>query len=273
MEIDGIFDSHAHYFDRRFASEYPGGADALLRELLPHPVSRIINVGTNPENSRAAIAQAAEHPGMFAAAGIHPEDCHTLTDPEAALADLRGLLGDAESRRRDKIVALGEIGLDYHYETYGELPLDRAKEMAFFEAQLELAEALDLPVIIHDREAHADTLEVLRELRPAGVLHCFSGSAEMAGEVAALGMYIGFTGAITFKNARKAPQAAAAVPDDLLLIETDCPYMAPEPYRGKRCDSSMLPRVAERLAEIRGGSAEEIVQMTCRNARRLFGVG
>ena len=142
-----------------------------------------------------------------------------------------------------------------------------------FREQVLLAKELGLPVIIHDREAHADTLEVLRELRPAGVLHCFSGSAEMAGEVAALGMYIGFTGAITFKNARKAPQAAAAVPDDLLLIETDCPYMAPEPYRGKRCDSSMLTRVAERLAEIRGGSAEEIVQMTCRNARRLFGVG
>ena len=119
-----------------------------------------------------------------------------------------------------------------------------------FREQVLLAKELGLPVIIHDREAHADTLEVLRELRPAGVLHCFSGSAEMAGEVAALGMYIGFTGAITFKNARKAPQAAAAVPDDLLLIETDCPYMAPEPYRGKRCDSSMLPRVAERLAEL-----------------------
>ena len=141
-----------------------------------------------------------------------------------------------------------------------------------FRQQVLLAKELGLPVIIHDREAHADTLEVLRELRPQGVLHCFSGSAEMAREAAALGMYMGFTGAVTFKNARKAPQAAAAVPDDRLLIETDCPYMAPEPYRGKRCDSSMLPRVAERLAEIRGCTAEEIVEMTCRNAKRLFGI-
>ena len=133
-----------------------------------------------------------------------------------------------------------------------------------------LAKELGLPVIIHDRDAHADTLEVLRELHPAGVLHCFSGSVEMAKEVAALGMYLGFTGAITFTNA---PQAAAAAPADRLLIETDCPYMAPEPYRGKRCDSSMLPRVAERLAEIRGVTPEEIIASTCRNARRLLGIG
>lgn len=145
--------------------------------------------------------------------------------------------------------------------------------MELFRQQVLLAKELGLPVIIHNREAHADTLEVLRELHPAGVLHCFSGSVEMAKEVAALGMYLGFTGAITFKNARKAPQAAAAVPADRLLIETDCPYMAPEPYRGKRCDSSMLPRVAERLAEIRGVTPEEIIASTCRNAKRLFGIG
>ena len=125
-------------------------------------------------------------------------------------------------------------------------------------------------MIIHDREAHADTLEVLRELRPAGVLHCFSGSAEMAGEVAALGMYIGFTGAITFKNARKAPQAAAAVPDDLLLIETDCPYMAPEPYRGRRCDPSMVPQMAKKIAEIKGLTPEAVAEATTRSAHALF---
>ncbi len=167
-----------------------------------------------------------------------------------------------------KCRAVGEIGLDYYWAENP--PKERQQEL--FRQQVLLAKELGLPVIIHDREAHADTLEVLRELHPQGVLHCFSGSAEMAREAAALGMYMGFTGAVTFKNARKAPQAAAAVPDDRLLIETDCPYMAPEPYRGKRCDSSMLPRVAERLAEIRGCTAEEIVEMTCRNAKRLFGI-
>ena len=168
-----------------------------------------------------------------------------------------------------KCRAIGEIGLDYYW---AENP-PKERQMELFRQQVLLAKELGLPVIIHDREAHADTLALLRELHPAGVLHCFSGSVEMAKEVAALGMYLGFTGAITFKNARKAPQAAAAVPADRLLIETDCPYMAPEPYRGKRCDSSMLPRVAERLAEIRGVTPEEIIASTCRNAKRLFGIG
>ena len=273
MEIDGIFDSHAHYFDRRFASEYPGGADALLRELLPHPVSRIINVGANPENSRAAIAQAAEHPGMFAAAGIHPEDCHTLTDPEAALADLRGLLGDAESRRRDKIVALGEIGLDYHYETYGEIALDRAKEMAFFEAQLELAEALDLPVIIHDREAHGDCFEaVLRHPGVRGVFHSYSGSAEMAHELVRRGWYISFSGTLTFGNATRVREAAGAVPRDRLLVETDAPYLAPHPQRGHLNHSGLLVYTLGTLAEIWGCTAQEAARMTSENAENLFGI-
>ena len=273
MEIYGIFDSHAHYFDRRFASEYPGGADALLRELLPHPVSLIINVGTNPENSRAAIAQAAEHPGMFAAAGIHPEDCHTLTDPEAALADLRGLLGDAESRRRDKIVALGEIGLDYHYETYGEIALDRAKEMAFFEAQLELAEALDLPVIIHDRDAHADTMAIVREFPGLrGVFHCFAGSVEMARELVDMGWYLSFNGAATFKNARKAPEVIQAVPMDRLMIETDAPYLTPVPYRGRRNDSTYVHLVAESIAQLRDMTPAAVEQATWENGKRFFGI-
>lgn len=252
-----LFDTHAHYDDEAFDPD----RELLLESLPQRGVALVVNPGCDLESSRKAVAYAAEYPHVYAAVGIHPENCGGFTP-----ADMDAL---RQLAQQPKVAAIGEIGLDYYW---AENP-PRERQQVLFREQVLLAKELGLPVIIHDREAHADTLEVLRELRPAGVLHCFSGSAEMAGEVAALGMYIGFTGAITFKNARKAPQAAAAVPDDLLLIETDCPYMAPEPYRGKRCDSSMLTRVAERLAEIRGGSAEEIVQMTCRNARRLFGVG
>ena len=255
--MNGIFDSHAHYDDERFDAD----RDELLQRIHREGVEYIMTIGSDLASSRAACRLAERYDFIWFAAGIHPEQAGD------APADYREAL--KELAAHPKCRAIGEIGLDYYW---AENP-PREWQQVLFREQVLLAKELGLPVIIHDREAHADTLEVLRELRPAGVLHCFSGSAEMAGEVAALGMYIGFTGAITFKNARKAPQAAAAVPDDLLLIETDCPYMAPEPYRGKRCDSSMLPRVAERLAEIRGGSAEEIVQMTCRNARRLFGVG
>lgn len=255
--MNGIFDSHAHYDDERFDAD----RDELLQRIHREGVEYIMTIGSDLASSRAACRLAERYDFIWFAAGIHPEQAGD------APADYREAL--KELAAHPKCRAIGEIGLDYYWAENQ----PRERQQVLFREQILLAKELGLPVIIHDREAHADTLEVLRELRPAGVLHCFSGSAEMAGEVAALGMYIGFTGAITFKNARKAPQAAAAVPDDLLLIETDCPYMAPEPYRGKRCDSSMLPRVAERLAEIRGGSAEEIVQMTCRNARRLFGVG
>lgn len=252
-----IFDTHAHYDDRKF--------DADRREVLAampeKGVSLIVDPGCDGESSRAACALAQEFPFVYAAVGWHPEEWQSWNGESMAL--LRSLCA------QPKVVAIGEIGLDYYW---AENP-PKERQMELFRQQVLLAKELGLPVIIHDREAHADTLALLRELHPAGVLHCFSGSVEMAKEVAALGMYLGFTGAITFKNARKAPQAAAAVPADRLLIETDCPYMAPEPYRGKRCDSSMLPRVAERLAEIRGVTPEEIIASTCRNAKRLFGIG
>ena len=139
-----------------------------------------------------------------------------------------------------------------------------------FEEQLHLARELNLPVIIHDRDAHGDTLDLLRRLRPAGVVHCFSGSAQMAREVVELGMYVGFTGVVTFKNARRALEAAAQVPLDRLLIETDCPYMAPEPHRGRRCDSRLLPYTAQALAQVKGIPVQELLNHTCENARRLF---
>lgn len=269
MEPEGIFDSHAHYFDRRFEAEYPGGADAVLRKILPHPVSRILNVGTNPENSRAAVAQAARYAGMFAAVGIHPEDCHAL--PDTALEELCGILGDGASRKRDKIVALGEIGLDYHYEQYGEIPLDRAREMRFFEAQLELAEALDLPVILHDREAHGDCFEaVLRHPGVRGVFHSYSGSAEMARELVRRGWYISFSGTLTFKNAARVREAAAAVPHDRLLVETDAPYLAPHPMRGQLNHSGLLVYTLSALAQIWDCTPAEAARITAKNAETLF---
>ena len=234
--MNGIFDSHAHYDDERFDAD----RDALLERIHREGVEYIMTIGADLPTSYAARELAERYDFVYFAAGIHPEQAGDA--PENYLEELKALAAHPKCR------AIGEIGLDYYW---AENP-PKERQMELFRQQVLLAKELGLPVIIHDREAHADTLALLRELHPAGVLHCFSGSVEMAKEVAALGMYLGFTGAITFKNARKAPQAAAAVPADRLLIETDCPYMAPEPYRGKRCDSSMLPRVAERLAEALG---------------------
>ena len=163
---------------------------------------------------------------------------------------------------------MGEIGLDYHW--FVECPKDRQKKV--FSAQLELAEELSLPVIIHDREAHADTLEFLQRYRPSGVVHCFSGSVETAREILKLGMYIGLGGAVTFKNARHSVEAAREIPLERLLLETDAPYMAPVPFRGKRNDSSLIAYVAEKIGEIRGIPAEAVLHAAAENTRRLFGI-
>ena len=165
-------------------------------------------------------------------------------------------------------MALGEIGLDYYYDD--DAPRDIQKKI--FEEQLALAKDLDVPVIIHNRDAHQDTLDLLKKYRPKGIMHCFSGSAEVAKEVLRLGMYVGFTGVITFKNARRAIEAAAEVPLDHLLIETDCPYMAPEPFRGKRCDSTMLFRMAEKLAEIKGIHPQQLADQTFHNACAVYNI-
>ena len=255
--MEGIFDSHAHYDDSRFDED----REALLSRIHAEGVEYIMTIGADLPTSQAAVTLAQQHDFIYCAVGVHPEQAGET--PADYLTQLKSLAAEGRCR------AIGEIGLDYYW---AENP-PKEVQKRFFEEQLLLARELELPVIIHDREAHADTLALLQKYRPRGVVHCFSGSAEMARQVTAMGMYVGFTGAITFKNARKAPEAAMAVPDDLLLIETDCPYMAPEPYRGHRCDSSMLPRVAERLAEIRGTTPEEILRLTRQNAMRLFGIG
>lgn len=266
-----IFDTHAHYFDARFSRESEGGADAILSKMMPDPVSWIINVGTNCENSRRAIAQAAQYEGMFAAVGIHPEDCHFLGDVDAALADLKRILGNGETRKRDKIVALGEIGLDYHYENYGEVPMDKQRQAYVFERQLEMAQDMGLPVIIHDREAHGDCFEtVLRHPGARGVFHSYSGSAEMAKELTRRGWYISFSGTLTFKNANRVREAALAVPRERLLIETDAPYLAPHPLRGRLNHSGLMTYTVGVLADLWSCSPEDAAEMTAQNAKKLF---
>ena len=271
--MQGIFDSHAHYFDARFAKEYEGGAERLLLEIMPVPVSHVLNVGTDPRTSRLAIEQALKHEGLYAAVGIHPGDCHYLSDVALALSEIEAMISDSEKRRASKIVALGEIGLDYHFDSYGDIPLNRELEMHVFEEQMKMAERHGLPVIIHDREAHGDCFEaVLRYPNVHGVFHSFSGSAEMAYELARRGWYISFSGTLTFKNAERVRAAARAVPRDRLLIETDAPYLAPHPLRGSLNHSGLLIYTLDTLAEQWGCTAEEACAITANNAKMLFGI-
>ncbi len=260
-----LFDTHAHYWDPRFASELgTAELDALLSSLLAGSVPRIVNVATDPASAALCIAQAGRYPSMYTALGIHPSDGQGIADTATALAEIEGLLKDPASRA----VAVGEIGLDYHYEG-----TDREAQKALFRAQMALAERLSLPVVIHDREAHGDTVAIVREFpRVVGVFHSFSGSAEMAKELCSLGYYISFSGTVSFKNAERVRAAAAAVRQDRLLIETDCPYLAPHPHRGKLNHSGYLAFTNEALAGAVGLTPEACAELTYKNACRLFGL-
>lgn len=250
----GIFDTHAHYLKR----DFPEDLEEVLNGLKEKNVERVIAVGCNLEASMEEIELAQRFDWIYASAGIHPEDAGRLAgDWEERLVELL---------KMPKVVALGETGLDYHYDDAPEKDVQRD----VFIKQLEMAKALDLPVIIHSRDACAETMEILREYKPRGVMHCFSYSAETAQEVIKLGMYIGFTGVLTFKNAKKAVQACEVIPIDRLLLETDSPYMAPEPHRGERSDSSMIQYTAAKMAEIKGVSTEEMIEIANKNGRRLF---
>ena len=249
-----IFDTHAHYDDAAF----DGDRDALLTALPNQGVCGIVNAASDLHSCRTGLALAECYPYIFAAVGIHPEMAAHV--PDDAIAQLRALYA------HEKAVAIGEIGLDYHYED----ACPRDIQQRVFAQQVELAVELDAPVIVHDREAHEDTLAILRRYRPAGVLHCFSGSVEMMREVVSLGMYIGLGGAVTFKNARKPVEVAAAVPLERLVLETDAPYMAPVPCRGKRCDSTLIAHTAARIAEIRRMDTDTLLKATAENARRLY---
>lgn len=250
-----IFDSHAHYDDEAFDED----RQELLSCILPEKgVVGILNLGSSLESSRTTLQLTEKYGYLYGGAGIHPEEAGEL--PEDWLSQVEALL------KEEKMVAVGEIGLDYHW--LDACPKERQKEV--FAAQLELAYRLHLPVVVHDREAHGDTLELLQKYRPEGVLHCFSGSLETAKEILKLGMYLGLGGAVTFKNARHALEVAEKMPLNRLLLETDAPYMAPEPYRGKRNDSSLILWVARRIGEVRSLPPETVLNVAAENARRLF---
>ena len=250
-----MFDTHAHMDDRAFRED----RDVLLAGLVDKGVQLVMNPGCSLESSRNAVALAEKYPFVYAAVGSHPDVANEVN--ETVLEEYRKLC-----KLSDKVKAIGEIGIDYHYE---DIPRDL--QLKAFRMQMALAEELNLPAIVHEREAHEDGMAVVREFpKVTGVFHCYSGSAEMARQLVDKGWYIGFTGVLTFKNARKAIETAASLPLDRIVLETDCPYMAPDPFRGKRNDPGYLFRMAEKLAEIKGISVEEIKEITTENGKRLY---
>ena len=250
-----LFDTHAHMDDRAFDAD----RDELIASLPQQGVGLVMNPGCSLASSKNADVLSRQYDFLYAAVGSHPDAADEVN--EAVLEEYRELC-----RNNPKIKAIGEIGLDYHYED-----IPREIQLKAFRAQMALAAELNLPVIVHEREAHADGMAVVDEFPTVkGVFHCYSGSAEMAAELVKRGWYIGFTGVLTFKNARKALEVAASIPLDRLVLETDCPYMAPEPFRGKRNHPGYLYRMAERLAELQGLSVEEIQRITTENGKRLY---
>ena len=245
-----IFDSHAHYDDAKFDEIRA----ELLAELPAHGVCGVVNCGCDTASSKAALALAEKYPYFYAAVGIHPDNIGGGEVTE--IEDLA---------RRKKCVAIGEIGLDYYW-----VDDNKEQQRALFEEQLVLANRLNLPVIVHDREAHAEMYELLRQYRPRGVLHCYSGSAEDAAWLTAQGMALGFGGAVTYKGAKRAAKVLAMVPHELAVLETDCPYMSPEPVRGTRNDSRNIAHVAAKIGEIWQMDAQSVLDLTAENAKRIF---
>lgn len=250
-----LFDTHAHMDDHAFDAD----RESLLSALPEQGIGLLMNPGCSLSSSRNASALSERYAYIYAAAGSHPDAADEVD--ETVLEEYKALC-----QTNPKIKAIGEIGLDYHYE---DIPRDI--QCRAFRLQMELARELNLPVIVHEREAHEDGMKIVSEFpEVTGVFHCYSGSPEMARQLISRGWYIGFTGVLTFKNARKAIEVARAIPLDRIVLETDCPYMAPEPFRGKRNDPGRLYRMAEKLAEIRGVSVEEIHNVTMENGKRLY---
>lgn len=251
-----VFDTHAHYDSGAFNADRL----ELLASMPEQDVELIVNPGCDLETSKTAVELSERFPFVYAAVGVHPSDCGDWQD--SWVNELKKLAA------HPKVKAIGEIGLDYYWK---EVPRDLQKEV--FRAQLQLAKDLDLPVIVHDREAHADCLAMVKEFPGVrGVFHCYSGSAEDAKTLVKLGWHLSFTGTITFKNARKAPEVIAAVPMERLMVETDAPYMAPTPFRGKRCDSRYVYRMAETIAEIKGLTRQQVEEITTANGKKLFAI-
>lgn len=250
-----IFDTHAHYDDSRFDED----RNELLSSLNEKGVSHVVNCGCDLKSSLTTVELSEKYDFIFAAVGVHAHEAEETT--ESDLTEIEKLY------ENNKVVAVGEIGLDYHYDFS-----PRERQLEVFERQLAVANKLDLPVIVHDREAHEDTMNLLKKYKPKGVVHCFSGSAEMAKEIVKLGMYIGIGGAVTFKNAKKPIEVVEHLPLDRLLLETDAPYMTPVPFRGQRCDSAHIAYTAEKIAEIKGIDVQELIDICNKNAKKLFNI-
>ncbi len=248
-----LFDSHAHLDDDKFDCD----REETINKIFDSGVCAFVNIGADMESSKRSIALASKYDNVYATVGIHPHDVSDMT--EADIEELEQLA------KHKKVVAIGEIGLDYFYDNS-----PRDKQKYWFARQLQLAEKLNMPVTIHNRDAHADTMEILKNSKATGIIHCYSGSAEMAKQLVDMGFYISFAGPVTYKNSKNAVQSALAVPMDRILIETDSPYLAPDGFRGKRNDSSLVRYVCEKLAEIKGVTFEEMAKQTKENAKRVY---
>ena len=251
-----LFDSHAHYNDSRFDDD----RFEILDSMQKNGIGYIVNAADSMKSIEKILPLTEKYSFIYAAVGVHPEECKNLTETDIGRIK--------EFSKHKKVCAIGEIGLDYHYDD-----VPREVQKKWFDRQLSLAEEVNLPVIIHDRVAHADCIEILKKYdikRIGGVLHCYSGSPEMAKELLPTGIYFGFGGTLTFKNAKKVRLSAEAIPIDRILLETDCPYLAPEEVRGKRNSSLFMHYVAEKLAEIKGISVKEVEEITTENAKKLY---
>ena len=253
--MNNIFDSHAHYTDKAFNDD----RENMLGSLKESGICGVINCGADLLSSEESISLSEKYDYIYCACGVHPEEVDGL--PENYIDILRNMA------QNEKCVAIGEIGLDYYWRQD-----NKELQKKVFEEQILLAKELDLPIIVHDREAHEDTLAILKKHKPKGILHCFSGSVETAKEILKLGMYIGLGGAVTFKNAKKPVEVAEMLPLDRLLLETDCPYMAPVPMRGKRNYSAYIEYVAEKIGEIKNLDPQTVTDQATENTRVLFGI-
>ena len=252
MTFSNIFDSHAHYDDAWFDDD----REELLAALPSQGVCGVVNNAVDLKSAARAIEFAEKYDFFYAAVGFHPEN---LEDMPADYLDQIAAL-----TRHPKVVAVGETGLDYHWD------IPRPLQKRVFEEQLRLSLDLKMPIVVHDREAHGDVFELLRKYKPKALVHCFSGSVELMREAVRLGSYISLGGVVTFKNARQSVEVAAEIPLDRLLLETDAPYMAPVPFRGKRNDSSKIVYAAEKIAALRGMGVQELLNVTADNARRFY---
>lgn len=274
-----IFDSHAHYEDKRFAPD----RDELLCAMRENNIGRIVNVGSTLDTSKQSVELAGQYEDIYAAVGIHPSEVAFPIDGEESkklsVEDSIKMMPTVINELKNlssygKCVSIGEIGLDYYWDKDKE---NHELQKKWFTSQLELAAEVNKPVIVHSREASKDTFDILKEAKKAyntsAVVHCYSGSPEMAKEYVKLGYYIGVGGVVTFKNGRKLRETVEEIPLESILVETDCPYMAPEPYRGKRNDSTKLSYIVERIAALKGISTEKVEEITWQNACSFYGIG